>query len=172
MDSGLSYPSEEDGSDSFSALVRRFHGNGFSAALGLIHAVGRGGDGIGRYLVIDLNAAPAKQNGESANSAELEIPQPLGDRAQPALCFRTLWAGAEHHELVVAALAAEVAILQQARDEDAGGSNQVFAARRTAIVFINADRDCQSGERLLDLAQPREEGLVEHASGSRQMIPR
>src|SRR5258707_2358123 len=105
MASGLSYPSEEDRSDSFSALVRRFHGNGFSASLGLIHAVGRGGDGVGRQLVINLDAAPAKQNRESANSPELEIPQPLGDRAQPALCFRTLWTGAEHNELVAAALA-------------------------------------------------------------------
>src|SRR5258708_12507250 len=137
MVSGLSYPSEEDGSDSFSALARRFHGNGFSAARGLIHAVGRGGDGIGRYLVIDLDAAPAKQNRESADSPELEIPQPLGDRAQAALCFRTLWTGAEHHELVVAPLATEAAILQQAPDEDAGAPNQVFAPITPAIVSIN-----------------------------------
>src|SRR5258708_31567635 len=53
-------PQKMQWSDSFSALVRRFHGNGFSASLGLIHAVGRGGHSIVKQLLIDLYAAPTK----------------------------------------------------------------------------------------------------------------
>ena len=44
--------------------------------------------------------------------------------------------------------------LQQTGDEEAGGADQVFTARCAAIVFIDADADGQSRERLLAFKQP------------------